>query len=48
MYPSQMCYACYYDQLSEKFNNGWKNQSGQFIAIFRILRQQFDLVGAIT
>ena len=28
------------DQLSEKFDNGWKlNQNGRFIAVFRILRQ---------
>ena len=34
------------DQFSDKVNNGWKKiQNGQFIAI---LRQQFDLVGAIT
>ena len=27
-------------QFSDKFDNGWKkNQSGQFIVIFRILRQ---------
>ena len=37
------------DQFSDKFNDGWKkNQNGGFIAIFCILRQSFDLVGAIT
>ena len=37
------------DQFSDKFNNGWKLiQNDRFIAIFRISRQKFDLVGAIT
>ena len=36
-------------QFSEKFNNGLKkSQNGRFIAIFRILRQRFHLVGKIT
>ena len=37
------------DHFSDKFNNGWKKiQNGRLIAIFHLLRQQFDLVGAIT
>ena len=37
------------DQFSDKFNNGQKKiQNGRLIAIFGLLRQKFDLVGAIT
>ena len=37
------------DQFSDKFNNGRKKKkNGRFIAIFHILRQLFDLVGAIS
>ena len=36
-------------ELSDKFNNGWKKmQNCRFIAIFRISRQWFYLVGAIS
>ena len=43
-----LCIHVTYDRFSGKFNNSWKNQNGLFIAIFRILHQWFDLVGAIT
>ena len=37
------------DQFSVKFNNGWKKiEMADLLRFFRILRQLFDLVGAIT
>ena len=37
------------NQLLDKLKHGWKKiQNSRFIAIFRILSQWFDFVGAIT
>ena len=48
MYPVQICWHVTNDHFSEKLYNGWtKVHNGQFIAIFFISRQYFDIAGTI-
>ena len=48
MYPSQICYACMLQMTSSQTSSIMAEKNGRFIVSFRILRQQFDLVGAIA